>query len=311
MNKRPLLSMLLVALIALFTVGSVLAQPAPQETETPDSPTMPEDADEPDGPGQDDVLPGDDDATEPDGPGQGNEMTPDEDATLPGTSDDDGIMTGENRLTTSDNQVVEEEFQRVALLIQTVSDDRDFAETTVDVSTVDALIFNAESLLDDARAALNTGEYRQAQSLAKAAADTAKAARGLMEAGMADYGFPSQQAQASRELVNVYYAVQEVTGQSANLSTVDVGLYVTTAQDLYGEAYDLYNNGTYEQAMQTAHVAGQLGRIAYSIQEAYGQVSGSGGPGLGGPGGPGLGGPGLEGDNASNQTPLTVPAPEF
>ncbi|MBA2468244.1 MAG: hypothetical protein H0V37_02425, partial [Chloroflexia bacterium] len=56
-------------------------------------------------------------------------------------------------------------------------------------------------------------------------------------------------------------------------------------------------------AMQTAHVAGQLGRIAYSIQEAYGQVSGSGGPRLGGPG--------LEGDNASNQTPLTVPAPEF
>ncbi len=262
------------------------------------------------------MTPGDDDATEPDGPGQGNEMTPDEDATLPGTSDDDRIVTGENRLTTSDNQVVEEEFQRVALLIQTVSDDRDFAETTVDVSTVDALIFNAESLLDDARAALNTGEYRQAQSLAKAAADTAKAARGLMEAGMADYGFPSQQAQASRELVNVYYAVQEVTGQSANLSTVDVSLYVTTAQDLYGEAYDLYNDGTYEQAMQTAHIAGQLGRIAYAIQEVNGQVSGPGGPGLGGPGmggpgGPGLGGPGLEGDDASNQTPLTVPAPEF
>ncbi|MBA2468331.1 MAG: hypothetical protein H0V37_02875 [Chloroflexia bacterium] len=292
MTRKPLLSMLLVALIALFTAGSVLAaQPAPQETETPDLPTSPRDADEPDGPGQgDDIMPG-------------------EDATLPGTSDDDGLLTG-------DNQVVEEEFERVALLIQTVSDDRDFAESTIDTATVDALIENAESLLNDARTALNGGNYRQAQGLAKAAADTAKAARNLMEAGMADYGFPSQQAQASRELVNVYYAVQEVTGQSANLSTVDVSLYVTTAQDLYGEAYDLYNDGTYEQAMQTAHIAGQLGRIAYAIQEVNGQVSGPGGPGLGGPGmggpgGPGLGGPGLEGDDASNQTPLTVPAPEF
>lgn len=298
MNKKPLLSMLLVALIAMFTAGSVLAaQPAPQETPTPDSPTSPQDG------------------VEPDGPGPG-EMTPGTDTTLPGSADEDGIMTGEpgrNSLSTSDSSVVEEEFQRVALLIQTVSDDRDFAGSTIDTATVDALILNAEALLDDAQTALNAGDYRQAQGLGRAAADTAKAANGLMQAGMADYGFPSQQAQASRQLVNVYYAVQEVTGQSANLSTVDVSFYVTTAQELYAEAYDLYNDGSYEQAMQTAHVAGQLGRIAYSIQEAYGQVSGSGGPGLGGPGmgGPGLGGPGLEGDDASNQTPLTVPAPEF
>lgn len=285
MRKKPVLSMLLVALIAIFTAGSVIAaQPAPQETQTPDSPTSPRDDDD-----------------EPEGPA------------------DDGIMTGEpgdGDQSSSDNLIVEEEFQRVALLIQTVSDDRDFAGSTIDTGTVDALILSAESLLDDARTALYASDYRQAQSLAKVAADTAKAARGLMEAGMADYGFPSQQAQASRELVNVYYAVQEVTGQSANLSAVDVGLYVTTAQDLYGEAYDLYNDGQYEQAMQTAHVADQLGRIAYSIQEAYGQVSGSGGPGpggpgMGGPGGPGRGGPGLEGDDVTNQTPLTVPAPEF
>jgi len=318
MNKKPLLSMLLVALIAMSTAGSVLAaQPAPQETQTPDSPTSPQDGAEPDGPGQDESMPADD-ATQPEGPGQG-EMTPDPVTTLPGDLDDDQDMTGgpgRNGLSTSDSSVVEEEFQRVALLIQTVSDDRDFAGSTIDTVTVDALILNAESLLDDARTALNAGDYRQAQGLGRAAADTAKAANGLMRSGMADYGFPSQQAQASRQLVNVYYAVQEVTGQSANLSTVDVSFYITTAQELYAEAYDLYKDGAYEQAMQTAHVAGQIGRIAYTIQEVNGQVSGFGGPGLGGPGHggpgePGLGGPGLGGNDVTNQTPLTVPAPEF
>lgn len=291
MNWKRVFYPLAIALMMTYAIASVVvaAQPTSPDPASPTPTTT-----SPGDPAQEGVGPAE--------PGDGS--------TLP------------NEQGTGEGQLIEAEFQRVELMIQTVMNDRSVVASTGNSATVDTLLTNAEALLGDARVALNSGNYLQARGLSRAAAESANAAGALMRAQMADYGLPSQQAQASRELVDAYYAVQEITGRSANLTGVDVSFYVTAAQDLYTDAYDLYNAGTYEQAMQTAHVARQIGRIANTIWEANGLISGPGGPGLGGPGGPAgpslggpggppLGGPGIGGEDLTNQQPLTVPLPEF
>lgn len=241
-------------------------------------------------------------------------------APMPGSSvivepGSDGTL--QNQQVIVNTQQIEAEISEVEQVIDTVANDWSSVASNTDTFTVDALLSGAQALLDDARTSLGNGNYQQAQGLVRAADQATNAASALVQAQLADYGVPSQQAQASRKLVDAYYAVQEVSGQATRLTSVDVSFYVETAQELYAEAYDLYNAGTYEQAMQTANTAQQVSRIANTIWEANGLISsGPGGPGLGGPGpagsiAPPMGGPGMAVEDATNLQPLTVPVPEF
>lgn len=191
----------------------------------------------------------------------------------------------------------------------------------VDASTTNTLLGKVGGLRDQAQSALTAGNLTKGQGFARAATQAATAAEGLLRADLSAHGLPSQQAAASRDLVSAYYGIQELTNQAKTNGSVDVSAYVSLAQNLYKQAYDLYGKGTYAQASQTAHVAVQVGQIANAIYAANGIPSGTGAArpapalrALGGPGGHGPGPMGVGGPAAgsfSTEQPLTVPAPNF
>ncbi|MGH2531965.1 MAG: hypothetical protein ACRDJW_06615 [Thermomicrobiales bacterium] len=154
-----------------------------------------------------------------------------------------------------------EQIQAVSDTIAAVRADRD-AAGEIDATVVDQLLDRATSLLDAARQSLDGGESQDVPRQTMTAQSAAMAAEALVRAQLSDYGLPSQQAGASRTLDTAYRQVKASTERTGESTDEGVTFFVTTAQELYRQAYDLYNAGTYAQATETALVAASLGQIA-------------------------------------------------
>ncbi|MGH2558641.1 MAG: hypothetical protein ACRDJH_06225 [Thermomicrobiales bacterium] len=157
-----------------------------------------------------------------------------------------------------------EQIQAVSDTIEAVRADRD-AAGEIDATIVDQLLDRATSLLDAARQSLDGGESLDAPRQTMAAQSAAMAAEALVRAQLSNYGLPSQQAGASRTLDTAYRQVKASTERMQESTDEGVTFFVTTAQELYRQAFDLYNAGTYAQATETARVAASLGQIAETL----------------------------------------------
>lgn len=219
---------------------------------------MPSGQGQPGGPGQRGGGPG--------GPGRGQPQTP----TTASVTTELGNLTQE---TTS------------------VKADRDFANGKMDLTTVNALIDKASALQTQAQSALTANNLTLASGDAHAAESALHSADDLIVAGIGTTGLPSaanrparpapatpptadqQKARSSNELARGYQDIVNVTSTvKANSGSAagDLSFYVTTAQGLYKQAYDLYNAGKYDQASQTVRAAEGVARIAGDLLRAAG-----------------------------------------
>ena len=182
-----------------------------------------------------------------------------------------------------------------------VKADRDFANGKMDLTTVNALIDKATALQTQAQTALTANNLTLASGDARAADSALHSADDLIVASIGSTGLPSaanrparatpaasgsttattltaptadqQKARSSNELARTYQQiVDEGNTVKANSSSAagDLSFYVTTAQSLYKQAYDLYNAGKYDQASQTVRAAGSVARIADELLHAAG-----------------------------------------
>jgi TolA-binding protein len=175
-----------------------------------------------------------------------------------------------------------------------VKADSDFANGKMDLTTVSALINQATALQTQAQTALTANNLTLASGDARAAESALRSADDLIVASIGTTGLPSaanrparptpttptttptadqQKARSSNELARTYkQIVDEGNTVKANSSTAagDLSFYITTAQGLYKQAYDLYNAGKYDQASQTVRAAGSVAGIAGELLRAAG-----------------------------------------
>lgn len=229
-----------------------------------------------------------------------------------GTTTSDDTDTGASRL----DAVVE----RANAVIAAVQVDRDAAASEIDTGTVDAVLAEAARLLTDAR---DTSATADVLRLAHAASGTALAARQLIIAQLTYPGLPSQENRASRVLAIAYERIT-IAGDAATAGDTDVSFFVSTAQELYTSAYDLYGNDAYAQSSATARAAAGLAAIAHLLSggdpdlrgQAGGQMprrmpQGGMGPGLLAPDDHDeMDVPAVD-DGDSQGVPVTVPEPAF
>jgi TolA-binding protein len=185
--------------------------------------------------------------------------------------------------------------QAIANLTQSLTSvkaDRDFANGKMDLTTVNALLDKAAALQTQAQSALTANNLTLANGYGQAAEGAAHSADDLIVAGIGSTGLPSaanrpagtapanatmptadqQKARASNELARAY---QDIVNETNTVKTNsgaagDLSFYVTTAQGLYKQAYDLYNAGKYDQASQTARAAQSVGHIADELLQSAG-----------------------------------------
>jgi hypothetical protein len=201
----------------------------------------------------------------PDGPGKGGARTP----------------------TTAS---VTTEISNLTQAITSAKADRDFANGKMDLTTVNSLIDKASALQGQAQSALTANNLTQASGDARAASEALHSADDLIVASIGETGLPSaanrparpappspptadqQKARSSNELARAYQGiVNETNTVKANSSAAgDLSFYVTTAQGLYKQAYDLYNAGKYDQASQTVRAAESVAHIADELLHAAG-----------------------------------------
>jgi TolA-binding protein len=183
------------------------------------------------------------------------------------------------------------EISNLTQRITSVKADRDFATGKTDLTTVNALIDKATALQTQAQSALTANNLTQANGDARAAESALRSADDLIVASIGTTGLPSaanrparptptttptadqQKARSSNELARTYQQiVDEMNTVKANSSSAagDLSFYITTAQGLYKQAYDLYNAGKYDQASQTVRAAGNVAHIADELLHAAG-----------------------------------------
>jgi TolA-binding protein len=168
--------------------------------------------------------------------------------------------------------------------------DRDFANGKMDLTTVNSLIDKASALQTQAQTALTANNLTLASGDARAADEALHSADDLIVASIGTTGLPSaanrparpapttptadqQKARSSNELAHAYQDIVNTTNTvKANSTSAagDLSFYVTTAQGLYKQAYDLYNAGKYDQASQTVRAAQNVGHIADELLRAAG-----------------------------------------
>ncbi len=168
--------------------------------------------------------------------------------------------------------------------------DRDFANGKMDLTTVNSLIDRASALQTQAQSALTANNLTLASGDARAAQGALRSTDDLIIASIGTTGLPSaanrparpaptttpttdqQKARASNELARAYQGIVNETNTAKANSTAagDLSFYVTTAQGLYKQAYDLYNAGKYDQASQTVRAAEGVARIADDLLHAAG-----------------------------------------
>ncbi|MHB8645315.1 MAG: hypothetical protein ACYDAR_05960 [Thermomicrobiales bacterium] len=266
--KRPVNHAIAAAVVGLGLAGGVAmaatptTTPATGATATTQSPTT---NGAPAGPGQPD-QPGDREKGQG-GPGRGQLQTP----------------------TTAS---VTTEISNLTKSITSVTADRDFANGKMDLTTVNSLIDKATALQGQAQTALTANNLTQASGDARAAEDALRGAHDLIVASIGTTGLPSaanrptrpapataptadqQKARSSNDLARAYQGIVNATNSAKANSTAagDLSFYITTAQGLYKQAYDLYNAGKYDQASQTVHAAEGIARIADDLLHAAGVI---------------------------------------
>ena len=257
--KRSVNHAIAAAVLGLGLAGGVALADTPTATPGTGTATTNQPGAQP-GPGGPNGQPG-----RPPGPGRGPEQTP-----------------------TTDS--VTKEISNLTQEITSVKADRDFATGKMDLTTVNALIDRAGALQTQAQTALTANNLTQASGYAHAAMGAVRSADDLIVASIGRTGLPSaanhpapttpattptadqQKARASNELAHSYQSIVNVTNQVKANSTAagDLSFYVTTAQGLYKQAYDLYNAGKYDQASQTVRAADGVAHIASDLLRGAG-----------------------------------------
>jgi hypothetical protein len=220
---------------------------------------------------------------------------------------------------------------RVDDVIASVEVDRNAAGSGIDFSEIDILIEQAGIHRDLAHTAIDASDNAEAVRQAFVATGAARAARALIEAGLDHPGLPSAEARASRTLTRVHAVIVAVTEESASATDPNVDFFVSHAQTLYTQAYELHETGAFAQALGTGRVAADLAWIAMVLTPDLSQIGAGRGdlggvfggrrrrPAQGGPGNPGggdrFGGrmddAGLDDGVDTGATPETIPAPDF
>ncbi|HEY7910123.1 MAG TPA: hypothetical protein VIC60_14675 [Thermomicrobiales bacterium] len=183
------------------------------------------------------------------------------------------------------------EITNLTQAITSAKADRDFANSKMDLTTVNSLIDKASALQGQAQSALTANNLTQASGDARAASESLHSADDLIVASIGTTGLPSaanrparpapttaptadqQKARSSNELARAYQGIVNTTNTvKANSSSAagDLSFYVTTGQGLYKQAYDLYNAGKYDQASQTVRAAEGVAHIADELLHAAG-----------------------------------------
>jgi hypothetical protein len=183
------------------------------------------------------------------------------------------------------------EISNLTKTLTSVKADSDFANGKMDLTTVSALINQATALQTQAQTALTANNLTLASGDARAAERALRSADDLIVASIGTTGLPSaanrparpmptttptadqQKARSSNELARTYKQIVDAGNTvKANSSTAagDLSFYITTAQGLYKQAYDLYNAGKYDQASQTVRAAGSVAGIAGELLRAAG-----------------------------------------
>lgn len=198
---------------------------------------------------------------------------------------------GKGGMRTPTTASVTTEITNLTQAITSAKADRDFANGKMDLTTVNSLIDKASALQGQAQSALTATNLTQASGYARAASEALHSADDLIVASIGTTGLPSaanrparpapttpptadqQKARSSNELARAYQdIVNETNTVKANSSSAagDLSFYVTTAQGLYKQAYDLYNAGKYDQASQTVRAAEGVAHIADDLLHAAG-----------------------------------------
>jgi hypothetical protein len=185
------------------------------------------------------------------------------------------------------------EISNLTKTLTSVKADSDFANGKMDLTTVSALINQATALQTQAQTALTANNLTLASGDARAAERALRSADDLIVASIGTTGLPSaanrparpmptttptadqQKARSSNELARTYQQIVDAGNTvKANSSTAagDLSFYITTAQGLYKQAYDLYNAGKYDQASQTVRAAGSVAGIAGELLRAAGMT---------------------------------------
>ena len=180
--------------------------------------------------------------------------------------------------------------------LTSVKADRDYANGKMDFAVVNSLIDRASALRSAAQSALTANNLTQAGGDIRAAESALRGAEDLIIASLGTTGLPSaanrparptaptgsaapaaptadqQKARTSNELARTYQSIVSTSNNvKANSSVAnDPTFYITTAQALYKQAYDLYNAGKYDAASQTARAAGTVAHTADDLLRAAG-----------------------------------------
>ncbi|MDQ6603373.1 MAG: hypothetical protein M3176_02895 [Chloroflexota bacterium] len=198
--------------------------------------------------------------------------------------------TGKGQQQTPTAASVTTQITNLTQAITNAKADRDFANGKMDLTTVNSLIDRASTLQTQAQSALTANNLTLAGGDARAAQGALRSADDLIVASIGTTGLPSaanrparpaptttptadqQKARASNELARAYQGIVNETNTAKANSTAagDLSFYVTTAQGLYKQAYDLYNAGKYDQASQTVRAAEGVARIADDLLHAAG-----------------------------------------
>jgi len=178
-----------------------------------------------------------------------------------GTAEAIQPATPANGANAIDKARLSESIQQLTDAITAVQQDRDAVASQIDVTEIDLLLAKATELRDAATATLQSDDVSTAPQSIVNGLQTAQAAQGLIEAGVSDYGLPSQQSRTSRVLVQAYYAIDEALSTTAGSTDTNAAFFSDSAKRLYGAAYELYNSGVYAQAERTAAVAQQVAMI--------------------------------------------------
>lgn len=150
---------------------------------------------------------------------------------------------------------------RATTVITRVTADRDAVAGHIDTANIDALLEQATGFVDQVQASSSSAESQPVRLLAAAIA-TAATARELIEAQLTYPGLPSQKTPASRKLAAAYERITRIGEEIDGTSDVDTDFFVTTAQSIYGEAFDLYSAGSFNQAAETGATAAHIATIA-------------------------------------------------
>lgn len=155
---------------------------------------------------------------------------------------------------------------RVRETIARVQADRDAVSSDIDAKTVDDLLTQATTLVDDAEANVATGDARTLLQQVRGARGIAGAAQAVIVAELMFAGLPSQANKSVAVLTEAHDQVAALTTVAeADTSTIDLGAITSQAQALYTKAYDLHGTGAFAQAMAYADAAEDLAEAGLTL----------------------------------------------